>query len=117
MTADEYLALERQAEHKSEYHDGEMFAMAGASPEHVLIVTNIVTSLNVALGDRPCVIFASDLRLQVDPTGLYTYPDVAVACGDVRFEGEHLLNPVVLFEVPTRQIGLTTVADRVTVLP
>ena len=98
----EYLALERAAEHRSEYFDGEVFAMAGASPRHVAIVSNVVGELHARLKGGPCRVFSSDLRLRVSATGLYTYPDVVVACGELRFDDEladTLLNPTVLFEV------------------
>ncbi len=102
ITPAEYLALDREADHKSEYFDGELFAMAGASPEHVLIVSNIVAELQSALRDKPCVIFSTDLRLRISSTGHYAYPDVAVACGELEFADDHrdtLVNPVVIFEV------------------
>lgn len=102
LTPEEYLAIERQAETKSEYVDGEMFAMSGASPRHVLIATNIAVALGLRLKDRPCYVFTADLRLNVSPTGLFTYPDVVVACGELKYRDDRrdtLLNPVVLFEV------------------
>lgn len=102
LTPEEYLALDREADHKSEFLDGEMFAMAGASPRHVLIVSNIVGALSAALRGQPCVVFSTDLRLKVSPTGLFTYPDVMVACGELRFADERndtLLNPCLVVEV------------------
>lgn len=102
LTPEEYLAIERQAETKSEYADGAMYAMSGASPRHALITANIVAALAVRLKDRPCFVFASDLRLNVNPTGLFTYPDVVVACGELKYRDDRrdtLLNPMVLFEV------------------
>lgn len=102
LTAEAYLDLERRAERKSAFLDGETFTMSGASPLHVLIVSNLVTTLSRALRDRPCYVFAADLRLRVDLTGLYTYPDVMVACGALAFADDHrdtLLNPQVIVEV------------------
>jgi Uma2 family endonuclease len=101
-TPEEYLRLERQAECKSEYFNGQIFAMAGASPEHNLIVGNIVTQLNLQLRDRPCTVYPSDLRVQVSSTGLYTYPDVIVICEEVRFaddENDTVTNPTLIVEV------------------
>lgn len=101
-TADEYLALERSAERRSEFLDGEIFTIAGASRRHALIVSNLVGELRAALADRRCLVFSSDLRLRVTPTGLYTYPDVMVACGNVEFADEQedtLLNPALIIEV------------------
>ena len=102
LTPEEYLAIERQAEYKSEYWNGEMFAMAGASERHVLIMTNTVGELRAQLKSRPCRVYSSDLRLKISPTGLYTYPDVIVICGKPVFDDKQqdtLLNPTVLIEV------------------
>src|SRR5215471_4120161 len=102
FTAEEYLELERKAEQKSEYLNGEIFAMGGANPRHVLIVTNVVSELRSQLKNEPCSVFSTDLRVQVSPTGLYTYPDVVVLCGRPRFsdsQGDTLTNPTLIVEV------------------
>ena len=102
LTPQQYLALERASEERSEYLDGEMVAMTGVSRNHALIAVNLGRELSSQLLDRPCEVYASDLRVQVSPTGLYTYPDVVVVCGEPRFEDEQLdtlLNPTVLIEV------------------
>lgn len=102
LTPEEYLALERKAITKSEYLNGHIYAMAGASREHNLITVNISSLLNVELREQPCEVYANDMRLKISSTGLYTYPDVAVVCGEPHFEDIHLdtlLNPIVLFEV------------------
>jgi Uma2 family endonuclease len=102
ISPEDYLARERQAEVKSEYYDGEVFAMSGASRAHNLIVTNLVGLLWQHLSDRDCEVYPSDMCVKVDPTGLYTYPDVIVVCGEPVFEDEHvdtLLNPTLLVEV------------------
>jgi hypothetical protein len=85
-TPEEYLALERQAPCKSEYYAGDIFAMAGASRWHNLIVTNVLRELSLQLKGRPCTTYPSDRRVKVSPTGLYTYPDVTVVCGEAQFE-------------------------------
>jgi Uma2 family endonuclease len=99
FSPEEYLALERQAEYKSEYLNGEIFAMAGASPNHVKIVTNIVGEFYGQLKGRPCTTFSTDMRLKVSPTGLYAYPDVIVVCGEPVYDGDTLLNPTLIIEV------------------
>ena len=102
VTPEEYLALERQAEYKSEYFDGEIFAMTGASLKHNRITLNIGSELNLRLKSRDCQAFVSDMRVHVPATGLYTYPDVVVVCGEPQLEDEHLdtlLNPVLIVEV------------------
>ncbi len=100
--SEEYLALERQAEYKSEYFRGEIFAMVGATRQHNLIVGNLVKRLGLQLDDRSCEVYPNDMRVKVSPTGLYTYPDVTVVCDEPQFEDEQidtLLNPMVLIEV------------------
>lgn len=102
FTPEEYLALERQSETKSEYFAGEIFAMGGASRGHNLIVTNCVRELSLQLKSLPCRVYPSDMRVKVNPTGLYAYPDVVVTCGAERFDDQQkdtLLNPIVLIEV------------------
>lgn len=102
LTPEEYLAIERQAEYKSEYYKGEVFAMSGASREHNLIVGNVFAALHRQLRNRPCEVYPSDMRVKVSPTGLYTYPDVVVICGQPEFEDDWvdtLLNPTVIVEV------------------
>ncbi|HVO22726.1 MAG TPA: Uma2 family endonuclease [Candidatus Margulisiibacteriota bacterium] len=102
ITPEEYLALERKAETKSEYFNGEIFAMSGASPVHVLIVTNVVSRLWGQLRARDCTVYSTDLRTKVSATGLYTYPDVVVVCGAPRFDDDQadtLVNPKVIIEV------------------
>ena len=96
------MAQERLAERKSEYFQGEVFAMAGASPRHVWIVANIVAEFRQQLKGKPCRVSASDLRLRVTPGGLYTYPDVMVVCGEPKFVDDGtdtIMNPKVVIEV------------------
>jgi Uma2 family endonuclease len=102
LTPEEYLAIEREAEFKSEYFDGEMFAMTGARENHNLICANITRVLGNQLVDRPCYLYPSDMRIKVASVEKYTYPDVAVVCGERIFEDETrdtLLNPMVIIEV------------------
>jgi Uma2 family endonuclease len=102
ITAEEYLHRERKAEFRSEYFRGELFAMAGASANHNLIVLNAGSSLREQLKKKPCRVYPSDLKLRIEATGLYTYPDLSVVCGEPQLEssaGDVLLNPVVLVEV------------------
>jgi len=102
LTPGEYLAKERKADFKSEYFQGEMFAMSGASREHNLIAGNVNRELGNQLRNRPCEVYQSDMRVKVSRTGLYTYPDVVLVCGEPQFEDKNvdtLLNPTVLFEV------------------
>ncbi len=102
LTPEAYLAPEREAEVKHEYYAGEIFAFAGASEAHNLIVANVLAGLHPQLRERPCKAYPSDMRVKVSPAGLYTYPDVVVVCGEARFDDAHrdtLLNPTLLVEV------------------
>lgn len=102
VTIEQYLALERQAETKSEYLNGEMFAMTGASWNHNLIVANTVASLHNSLRGKSCHVCANDMRVRVQATGLFTYPDVVVVCGEPELDAtglDTLLNPKLIVEV------------------
>jgi len=102
ITPADYLARERRSEVRSEYLNGRVYAMSGASREHNRITINLSAMLHSRLKGKPCEPFSGDLRVKVSPTGLYTYPDVIVACGESRFEDEHvdtLLDPTVIIEV------------------
>jgi Uma2 family endonuclease len=102
ISPEEYLSLERKAEGRSEYLNGEIFAMVGASRAHNLIVTNITREVSQQLKGKPCELYSTDMRVRVPATGLYTYPDVVVVCGEPVFEDEHvdtLLNPTLIMEV------------------
>ena len=102
LTEEEYLCHDRAANYKSEFFDGEMFAMAGGSPMHSLIAANLLRELGTKLKDRPCKAFTSDLRLKVEATGLDTYPDVSVVCGPLQFAAgteDTVVNPTLLVEV------------------
>src|SRR5580700_6157626 len=112
-TEDEYVELERRAETKSEFingeifpmgepADGETFAMAGAKPRHNAIAANFTIALGGRLRARgsPCIVFSSDQRIRSEATGINTYADVAVACGP-RFHAtkrDALVNPTVIVE-------------------
>ena len=102
ITPEEYLDAERRAETKSEYYDGQIYAMTGASLVHNRLVANLIASLHGQLKGGPCGVLPGDMRVRVPETGLYTYPDVSVVCGEPELEDAHLdilLNPVVLIEV------------------
>jgi Uma2 family endonuclease len=102
FTPEQYLEIERKAEFKSEYYQGEMFAMSGASEVHVLIAGNVYAGLHQQLRHRPCRAYSSDMRVNVSAGGLYTYPDVTVVCGKPEFLDtavDTLLNPTVIIEV------------------
>lgn len=101
-TEEEYLTLERQAAYRSEYYRGEIFAMAGSSSEHNLMAGNLKTYLHRPLRERGCRMYLLEMRLKVMATGLLTYPDAMIVCGQTRYADEHVdtvLNPIVIFEI------------------
>jgi len=101
VTPEEYLRLERAAETKSEYDDGVIYAMAGASLEHNLIVAGLIWSLRNRVPSS-CRVLPSDMKVRIlNPTRFF-YPDVSVVCEKPRFaddETDVLLNPLIVFEV------------------
>ena len=101
MSEEEYLAFERASDTKHEYYRGEIFAMAGASEKHVLIVNNTVGTFFQQVRGR-CRIYSNDMRLRVNARGLYTYPDVIIVCNRPQLadgQFDTLLNPTIIIEV------------------
>ena len=102
LTPVEYLTIERAAPTKSEFYDGEMFAMAGGTAVHSLIGTNVTGEFGNKLRGKKCVPYNADLRIQVQTTGLFTYPDLSVLCGPLQFADgtdDTVTNPTLLVEV------------------
>jgi len=102
LTPEQYLEIERKADFKSEYYQGEMFAMAGAREAHNRLVWNLVANLGAQLRSGRCTGYPSDMRVLVSATGLYTYPDAIVVCGEPKFLDDRrdtLLNPTLIVEV------------------
>jgi Uma2 family endonuclease len=102
VTVDEYIGLEMRSEFRHEYDCGYMYAMSGASDDHMIITSNIDTLLNTQLDDTNCQPFTESMRVAL-PGQNYYYPDVVVTCGEREYElqreGKNLLNPIVLVEV------------------
>jgi len=102
LTPEQYLEIERQAEFRSEYLHGEMFAMAGTSFNHNRIVRSTERALGRALDGRRCDVFFLDVKVHIPATGLYTYPNIVVTCGPIAALDKHqdtLTNPLVIVEV------------------
>jgi Uma2 family endonuclease len=102
LSEQEYLTRERAAEFRSEYYDGHVYAMSGGSASHAQIASNLTRELGMALRHKPCGVMQSDLRVRVPPARFYTYPDVIVVRGEMRFADDQkdtLLNPTLLIEV------------------
>lgn len=102
ISVDEYLSLEKRSDFRHEYDCGHMYAMAGASEDHMIITNNISFSLTGQLDDKDCQPFTESMRVAL-PGQNYYYPDLVVTCGERQYEkrqdGENLLNPLVLVEV------------------
>ncbi|MGB9633034.1 MAG: Uma2 family endonuclease [Chloroflexaceae bacterium] len=102
LTPAEYLALERAGEERHEFLAGKIYAMAGGSKRHNRIAGSAYAALYAQLRQRDCVVYPSDMRVKSARTGLYTYPDITIVCGDEEFEDDSedtLLNPTVIIEV------------------
>ncbi|MCP4351390.1 MAG: Uma2 family endonuclease [Desulfobacterales bacterium] len=102
ISPEEYFEMEEAAEYKNEYYHGEIFAMSGASHNHNIIAGNTYVSLHISLRDSDCVVYASDMKIQVDEAMHYTYPDISIVCGDIEFADNRddiVANPVVIVEV------------------
>jgi Uma2 family endonuclease len=102
MSESDYLEFERQSEFKHEYINGEVFAMAGASDEHNLIVASLIRHIGNLVFGTNCKYYPSDTRVKVEATTSYHYPDVLVLCGEKKFAAgtfDTLVNPTVIFEV------------------
>lgn len=98
----EYVSLESRSNVKHEFLDGEVWAMAGGTPEHAAIASNIIVALGEQLRGKPCRVYTSDVRVRVVATGLDTYPDVTVVCGGEELDRQDtmaIVNPIVLVEV------------------
>ena len=101
-TAEEYLELERRAEYKSEFVEGEIFALAGATRAHNLVALNCGAELRRQLRGQPCETYPSDMRVQLAASTRYFYPDLVVVCGERDFVDEAqdtLVNPTLITEV------------------
>ena len=102
ITPEQYLEIDRAAEIRSEYYDGQMFAMSGGLLPHALISAHLIASLSTELDGKGCDVATSDLRIRISPQGPFFYPDVSVYCGDPELADNHkdtLVNPVVIIEV------------------
>lgn len=101
-SVEEYLALEKENDFKSEYYQGEIFAMSGGTANHSLISVNLAGELRSALKGRECTAFNSDLMVRIEAADANVYPDVSIVCGPPEFyQGNDriLLNPTVVIEV------------------
>jgi Uma2 family endonuclease len=102
ISEEEYLEREEKALEKHEYYCGQIFAKAGGTPEHALILLNAGAELRAMMRDRPCAVYGSELRLRIEATGLNTYADATVICGEIRRTRQRppaATNPKLIVEV------------------
>lgn len=102
ISEEEYLTFERTSATKHEYYNGRVYAMTGAKEPHNLIAGNLVAAFHSQLRRKPCRVYASDMRVRVVKTGLNTYPDITIVCGQPQFTDnvrDTITNPIVIVEV------------------
>ena len=102
LTAEQYLAIEREAEFRSEYFDGQTFVMSAVTYAHSLAVSNLLGSLLHPLRDRGCTVHSAGLRVKAAGGRSFTYPDIVVVFGEPRFADDQkdtVVNPVLIIEV------------------
>jgi len=102
ITIEEYLRLEKAATIKHEYYRGEVFAMAGAIPRHIVISKNLMRDIATVLRGKPCQPYGSDMRINIPENTLFTYPDISIICGDVvpsNYDEDTATLPVVIIEI------------------
>lgn len=102
VTSEEYLEFERSTNEKHEYFAGAIYAMAGGSARHNRIAGSAYAALYAQLRQRNCNVYPSDMRVKSVQTGLYTYPDITIICGNEQYEDikeDTLLNPTIIIEV------------------
>jgi Uma2 family endonuclease len=117
FTVEQYLALERAAEERHEYFDGEIVAMAGEKLPHGIISTNVIGQFVVQLKGTPCLVVTKDTKVRSglgiasgrSTRGMFSYPDILVICGEAEFFDEHhdvIMNPTAIVEVLSKSTEL-----------
>ncbi len=102
FTDEEYLQIEKDSPTKNEYFRGEIFAMAGASPRHNVIFSNLFVAIGIQLKGKLCRPYGSDLRIHIPENTLYTYPDISIICGEIipaKTDADTAVQPTVLIEI------------------
>jgi Uma2 family endonuclease len=120
----DYVALEASSSTKHEYLNGEIYAMAGGSEEHSALAAEVLRVLGNAVGDRPCRVHTSDLRIYVEATGMATFPDGSLICGKLEQHAPSpratALNPALLVQVTSdssEEYDTTTKLDSYRTIP
>lgn len=101
-TLDEYFEIEENTEYRNEYYKGYIYAMAGGTPNHALIINNVSTTLKNLLKGSGCKTYSSELKLYIEAEDLVTYPDKMVICGPLKMvekRNDAVTNPITIVEV------------------
>jgi Uma2 family endonuclease len=118
MTEEQYLAMEQLAETKHEYRDGQVFDMAGGTVEHAGIAANLIRQLGNRLDGKPCKAYGSDLRVRINKSGHYCYPDLTIVCGPVELarpgRRTTIVNPQIVIEVTSESTETDDRSDKFT---
>ena len=99
---EDYLAIERELDTRNEYIGGRVYAMTGAKENHNLIVVNLAAELRARFKQRPCRVFANDMKVRIDLADASTYPDVLALGGERQFHDQRrdiICNPSLIVEV------------------
>jgi Uma2 family endonuclease len=102
LTIEEYLQFEKESPERHEYYKGEIFAMAGAGPRHIVIHTNLFAAFGTRLKGKPCFPYGNDMRIHIPENSLFTYPDLSIICGDIIpsvHDEDTATQPTVIFEI------------------
>jgi Uma2 family endonuclease len=102
ISPEDYLEADRASEFRNEYYNGRMYAMAGGTPVHGLIIGNMTALLWNAVRGRGCLLFPTEVRVRVSHQGLYTFPDIMLVCGELKYaddKNDTIVNPTLLVEV------------------
>ncbi|MEZ4527439.1 MAG: Uma2 family endonuclease [Desulfobacterales bacterium] len=101
-TREEYLMMEESADDKSEFYQGEIFAMSGGSRNHSVICTNLIRRIGESLDDKDCILFDGNMKVDIPKADAFVYPDISMVCGDIEFFEDRtdiIRNPVLIIEV------------------
>jgi Uma2 family endonuclease len=102
ISEEAYFAYEASIEGKAEYHDGEIFDMAGGTKMHGVITSNLSAEIVFGLKGKSCSVFSSDVKIKIEATKSYVYPDISVECSepdDEAIDSSIVFQPILVVEV------------------
>jgi len=115
LSPEEYLALERNAEYKSEFVDGFVYAMSSASLQHNTIAANVIAELVRQVRDKPCRVLPGDMKVRMPDSSKFFYPNVSVVCGEPQFHDQRndvILNPTLIVEILSESTAMFDRGDK-----